>query len=82
MIPTGRFGLRALRRGIVPGVGASVVLAALLYSRLRYVPNHLFFYDNGNFAFTLQHFGSCAAPPQPPGYPLFVALVHAVKHFL
>ena len=56
MIPCGRFGRRAFRRGIVPAAGASVALAALLDSRLRYAPNHPFFYDNGNLAFALQHF--------------------------
>ena len=55
-----------------------VGLGVLLFSRLHYAPKYLFFFDNANFAFALRRFDPALHQPQPPGYPLFVALLHAI----
>lgn len=53
-------------------------LVVLLFSRLHYAPKYLFFFDNANFAFALRRFDPALHQPQPPGYPMFVALLHAI----
>jgi hypothetical protein len=59
-------------------LAAFIGLAVLVYSRVHYAPKYLFFFDNANFAFALRHFDSAKHQPQPPGYPMFVALLHTI----
>jgi hypothetical protein len=53
-------------------------LAVLVFSRLHYAPKYLFYFDNANFALALRRFDPALHQPQPPGYPLFVALLHLI----
>jgi hypothetical protein len=52
-----------------------LLTAFLLWSRLVYAPAFLYFFDNVNFALSIERFDPSAHQPQPPGYPLFVALL-------
>lgn len=54
------------------GLAAAVLLVG---SRVIYAPRYLFYFDSVNFALAIQHFDPRAHQPQPPGYPLFVALL-------
>jgi hypothetical protein len=58
----------------------AVVLVVL--SRLIYAPPYLYFFDNANFALSIDHFDPTLHQPQPPGYPLFVFLLKAIHVFL
>lgn len=78
--------LRALidpvSRGLSPRtaslLAACAGLGLLLFSRLSYAPKYLFNFDNASFAFAIQDFDPSKHQPQPPGYPLFVALLKAI----
>ena len=58
--------------------GGTLFLAVLAFSRLRYAPKYLFYFDNANFAFALRYFNPALHQPQPPGYPAFVGLLKVV----
>ena len=49
--------------------------SALVVSRLIDRPRYLYYFDNVNFALAIKHFDPRLHQPQPPGYPLFVALL-------
>ncbi len=64
----------------VPDVSASArifiafLLAFIVVTRWLLAPHRLYYFDSGNFALALDHFNPALHQPQPPGYPLFVAL--------
>jgi len=62
-------------------VAGSAGLAVLLISRLHYAPKYLFHFDSANFALAIQSFNPFLHQPQPPGYPLFVALLDLIHAF-
>jgi hypothetical protein len=53
-----------------------------MVSRLLYAPPYLYFFDNANFALAIDRFDPGLHQPQPPGYPLFVALLKLLHRFL
>jgi len=57
----------------------TIMLLLLAASRLIYAPPYLFFFDNANFALAIDHFDPRLHQPQPPGYPVFVALIKALN---
>jgi len=52
--------------------------SAIVISRSALQTKWLFYFDNVNFALALRHFDPRMHQPQPPGYPLFVALMHLI----
>lgn len=66
-------------RILAPWLAGTVGAAVLLFSRLHYAPKYLFFFDNANFALALESFNPALHQPQPPGYPVFVALLSAIN---
>ncbi|MEZ5351681.1 MAG: glycosyltransferase family 39 protein [Bryobacteraceae bacterium] len=50
------------------------LLAVIAATRWPLAPDHLFFFDSINFALALEEFNPALHQPQPPGYPMFVAL--------
>ncbi|GAC1440669.1 MAG: hypothetical protein NVSMB58_37810 [Terriglobales bacterium] len=56
----------------------SAVLLALTAAWLPLLPARLYDFDAANFALALEHFNPALHQPQPPGYPLFVALAKTV----
>jgi hypothetical protein len=62
-------------------VAALLSLVILLISRLYYAPKYLFGFDNANFALAMRHFDPAMHQPQPPGYPMFVALLDLINPF-
>jgi len=73
-----------------PASGKGSALPAALYttalcgfivaSRWPLAPRHLYYFDSANFAYALERFDPALHQPQPPGYPLFVALTRLI-HF-
>lgn len=59
---------------------AVVVFAALAVTRIPLAPKYLYYFDSVNFALALDDFNPSKHQPQPPGYPMFVALMRLV-HF-
>jgi hypothetical protein len=53
----------------------AVVFALLTATRLPVAPKYLYFFDSVNFALAIDEFNPSKHQPQPPGYPLFVALL-------
>ena len=53
----------------------------LAFTRLVYAPPYLFNFDSVNFALSIRRFDPGLHQPQPPGYPLFVALLKALDFF-
>jgi hypothetical protein len=51
-----------------------LLMAAVTATRWPLAPQHLFFFDSINFALALEEFNPALHQPQPPGYPMFVAL--------
>jgi hypothetical protein len=75
------------RKGALQGPRLTVLLWAgiaivLLWSRLAERPHYLYYFDNANFALSIDHFDPRLHQPQPPGYPLFVALLKALHMFV
>ncbi len=60
---------------------AVLAFALLAFTRLVYAPPYLFNFDSVNFALSIQRFDPGMHQPQPPGYPLFVALLKALNLF-
>ena len=60
----------------------AIVVAVLLWSRLIDRPPYLYYFDNANFALAMEHFDPRLHQPQPPGYPLFVALLDTLHLFM
>src|SRR5687767_2940889 len=57
-------------------LGVLVILAA---TRLPLAPRYLYYFDSVNFALAIDEFNPSKHQPQPPGYPLFVALLKVVR---
>jgi hypothetical protein len=55
-----------------------LLIAAVAITRWPLAPQHLFFFDSINFALALEEFNPALHQPQPPGYPMFVALGHVL----
>jgi hypothetical protein len=51
------------------------VFALITATRLSVAPKYLYFFDSVNFALALDEFNPSKHQPQPPGYPMFVALL-------
>jgi hypothetical protein len=60
----------------------AIVTVVLLWSRLADRPHYLFYFDNANFALSIDRFDPRLHQPQPPGYPVFVALLKALHMFV
>lgn len=56
----------------------TALLAFIAVSRCATAPHHLYYFDSANFALALEHFDPALHQPQPPGYPLFVALTRLI----
>jgi hypothetical protein len=54
------------------------VLLVLAVTRLPLAPKYLYYFDSVNFALAIDEFDPSKHQPQPPGYPLFVALLRLV----
>ena len=54
------------------------VFVLVLATRLATAPEHLLHFDNVNFALSLEDFNPPRHQPQPPGYPLYVALLRVL----
>lgn len=65
------------RRGLAAWGGAG--LAALVISRWVVFPRYLITFDEINFALSISHFNPSLHQPQPPGYPVFVALLKLIS---
>jgi hypothetical protein len=59
-----------------------IVAAVLLWTRLIDRAPYLYYFDNANFALSIDHFDPRLHQPQPPGYPMFVALLRALHFFI
>jgi 4-amino-4-deoxy-L-arabinose transferase-like glycosyltransferase len=81
------------RTGVRPepmrmGVFALITLIFLISTRWPLAPKYLYYFDSVNFALALDNFNPALHQPQPPGYPLFVALARvfhlwiAAPHFV
>lgn len=70
--------LRSARAGSAAALLSVCVF--LIVSRVTLAPKHLFYFDSINFALALQEFNPALHQPQPPGYPLFVAVTKVVHH--
>ena len=57
-----------------------MVLTAVLLTRFSWAPSYLWT-DNVNLAYALQSFDPRQHQPQPPGYPLFVAVARLIRFF-
>jgi hypothetical protein len=58
----------------------AAVFATLAITRIPLAPKYLYYFDSVNFALALDEFNPGKHQPQPPGYPMFVALMRLV-HF-
>lgn len=66
------------REGALPGIYSLVLVAFLVLSRWLVAPSYLYYFDSANFALALKEFNPALHQPQPPGYPLFVALARLI----
>jgi hypothetical protein len=57
-----------------------LVLVAVLLTRFSWAPSHQWL-DNVNLAYALESFDPAQHQPQPPGYPLFVAVSRLIQLF-
>jgi len=60
----------------------AVLFAFIVGTRLPLAPRHLYYFDSANFALALEKFDPALHQPQPPGYPLFVALTRLIHFFV
>ena len=72
-------GERLARFPVLCAFAGSLALLSIVASLLA--PAHLFFFDSVNFALALDYFDPLRHQPQPPGYPLYVALTRLVRLF-
>src|SRR5690242_20716392 len=61
-------------RPVPMSVFTAVTLLFLVVTRWPLAPKYLYYFDSVNFALALEDFNPALHQPQPPGYPLFVAL--------
>lgn len=66
-------------QGLIIALGCVALLGVVVASRLVYAPPYLFGFDSANFAFAIDRFDPRQHQPQPPGYPLFVALLKVLN---
>ena len=57
-----------------PRLFTAAILIFIVASRWALAPPYLYYFDSANFALALKNFNPALHQPQPPGYPLFVAL--------
>ena len=57
-----------------PRLFTAAILVFVVASRWALAPHYLYYFDSANFALALENFNPALHEPQPPGYPLFVAL--------
>ncbi|MBS1857159.1 MAG: DUF2723 domain-containing protein [Acidobacteria bacterium] len=62
----------------IPRIYALLLVAFLVLSRWFVAPAYLYYFDSANFALALENFNPALHQPQPPGYPLFVALTRLI----
>jgi hypothetical protein len=60
----------------------ALILCLLLASRIPVAPTYLVTFDEVNFALSIQKFAPLEHQPQPPGYPLYVALLRLLHIFI
>lgn len=70
------------RVGDLSALYTPAVIAFLVATRWALAPRHLFYFDSANFALALEKFDPALHQPQPPGYPLFVALSRFIHLFV
>jgi 4-amino-4-deoxy-L-arabinose transferase-like glycosyltransferase len=58
------------------------LLVYLVATRWPLAPKYLYYFDSANFALALENFNPALHQPQPPGYPLFVALTRIIHLFV
>jgi dolichyl-phosphate-mannose-protein mannosyltransferase len=71
----------ALRRNPATAIFLSALLAFIVVTRWLTAPEYLYYFDSANFALSLENFNPSLHQPQPPGYPLFVALIRIIHLF-
>ena len=54
------------------------LFAFIAATRLPLGPHYLYYFDSANFALAMERFNPALHQPQPPGYPLFVALTRII----
>jgi len=70
-----------LRERLRIGIAFVLIAAALAAVWIPLAPSRLFDFDAANFALALDDFNPARHQPQPPGYPLYVALTRLVHFF-
>src|SRR5512142_1501004 len=70
------------QKSVSLAVWFGVVFLYLVATRWPLAPAHLYYFDSANFALALEHFDPSLHQPQPPGYPLFVALTRLIHVFV
>ena len=63
-------------------IGMLAVASALVISRWALFPKYLITFDEINFAMAVDRFDPRLSQPQPPGYPVFVALLKLVSRLV
>jgi hypothetical protein len=66
---------------IIRAIAFCVVAGALAVFWSPLAPTRLYDFDAVNFALSLDYFQPAAHQPQPPGYPLYVALIKIIQPF-
>src|ERR1051326_7794958 len=81
-LPSGRYS------SVATTIFTSLLVAFIVATRWPLAPRYLYYFDSVNFALALENFNPALHQPQPPGYPLFVALARvfhlwiAAPHFV
>jgi hypothetical protein len=65
-------------RGRTTAVTAALIFILLAATRLPLAPKYLYHFDSVNFALSIDEFNPAKHQPQPPGYPMFVALLRLI----
>ena len=65
-----------------PWVFLFLLMAFIVATRWPLAPKYLYYFDSANFALALEKFDPALHQPQPPGYPLFVALIRLIHFFV
>lgn len=68
-------GASWLRRGVILAALSGVIAA----TRIPLAPKYLYYFDSVNFALALEEFNPTLHQPQPPGYPLHVAVLRMMR---
>jgi hypothetical protein len=77
-----RFAGLLRNTSILRAVVFCAVAVVLTVAWIPFAPARLFDFDAVNFALALDYFQPAAHQPQPPGYPLYVALTKAIHLFV